>query len=56
MLNTYYVNAFSESMIVFVQYVLALIAVLSAYKLVPQRFKTLFRGDASAHDGAGTPH
>lgn len=55
MMNTYYVNAFSESMIIFIQYVLALIAAMSAYKLIPRRFKPRFRPEPGADDIAGTP-
>ncbi len=55
MTNVFYMNAFSESMITFVLYVLVMIATLAAYKLIPARIKDLFSSGLPADDGTGTP-
>ena len=54
MTNAFYMNAFSESMITFVLYVLVMIATLAAYKLIPSRIKDFFSSSLPADDGAGT--
>ncbi len=55
MTNVFYMNAFSESIITFVIYVLVMIATPAAYKLIPSRIKDFFSNSLPADDGAGTP-